>query len=548
MITIVVQTAIDKVILRKYNLFNLYNSDNITVKLRQILPYDMKEIDFNSQFQHALHLLSDSAQHLFITGKAGTGKSTLLNHACKTICKNFVVLAPTGVAALNVGGQTIHRFFNFSIDITPDKATTLRPRKKALYNQLETIIIDEASMLRADLLDCMNHFLQQHGPKPQQLFGGVQMVFVGDLFQLPPVVSRQEHVLFAEHYQTPYFFSAHAFSQIDLTIIELTQIYRQRDQQFVALLNAIRNNRASAEDLQQLNQRHSQQMDNHAIYLTTTNQQADDINQSQLSQLSNELYEAQATIIGKVGPEYYPNKEIIHYKIGAQIMLLNNDAQARWVNGSIGEVIAVDEDDDGETYLRIRLQGQKTSVKVYAFTWEVFQFSLKGKQIVSELIGSFTQLPIRLAWAVTIHKSQGKTFDKVNIDMSRGSFASGQLYVALSRCTSLDGVTLKTPISAYHIKSDTRITQFLRNYYQQKAEQHMPLAQRIARLQQAIDDKKPLSISYMKADSSQHQWQIIPKQILQRNHNQHHYQSLHAYCIERDQDRIFRLDRILQVN
>lgn len=426
------------------------------------------EIDFNPQFERALCLLEQGEKSVFITGKAGVGKSTLLNYFCKHAKNKPVILAPTGVAALNVRGQTIHSFFNFYIDVTAEKIAQKKvlPKKRALYQQLTTLIIDEMSMVRADLLDCIDEFLRLYGPVPGRPFGGVHMVFVGDLCQLPPVVSREEMAIFSSHYATPYFFSARVFKDFSFEVIELNKVYRQKESQFIDLLNRVRNNSLNLVDIEQINTRVDPEFApsdrEYFIHLTTTNQNADNINDACLRKLSGRLHGYKAEIVGDVGKEYYPTAAHLEFKIGAQIMMLNNDVRKRWVNGSVGKIEAV-RDIDGEDVISVRFQHGERSVDVTRFEWEVIKFKLKDDAIEAESVGTFKQFPFRLAWAVTIHKSQGKTFDRVIIDVGTGTFASGQLYVALSRCTTFDGVILKTPIKRQHIFSDPRIHRFLQH-------------------------------------------------------------------------------------
>lgn len=404
---------------------------------------------------------------LFITGKAGTGKSTLLSHFCARTKKKPVVLAPTGVAALNVKGQTIHKFFNFYIDVTPDKIRRrqIKPRNPKLYKKLQTIIIDEISMVRADLLDCVDEFLRLYGPNDTQAFGGVQMIFVGDLYQLPPVVNRETEAIFAEHYETPYFYSARCLREADFSVVELDTIYRQKEQEFVELLNRIRDGAVEDKDIALLNTRYEPDYvprgKKFFINLTTTNRKADEINAAHLAALSTKLHSTNAIIKGDFTKEYFPTTPELQFKIGAQIMLINNDAQGRWVNGSVGVIESIKRDEDDRAYIEVRLQDDKEIVHVYPHTWEVYRYALENGEIAAESVGNFTQFPFRLAWAVTIHKSQGKTFDHVMIDIDRGTFACGQMYVALSRCTAFSGIVLKTRISKQHIRADERIREFL---------------------------------------------------------------------------------------
>lgn len=423
------------------------------------------KIDLNPEFRRALVTLEDSRRHLFLTGRAGTGKSTLLEYFRRRTARRPVVLAPTGVAALNVNGQTVHGFFRFPVDVTVQKIEQrrLRPRRRKLYKQLELIIIDEASMLRADLLDCMDTFLRMYGPcsKP---FGGVQVVFVGDLYQLPPVVMARERSIFNEHYATPYFFSARAFAGLDYECIELRHVYRQQDQDFIELLNSVRDNTVAAADLAVLNQRCDPGFvptaDEFCISLTTLNWRADQINEQRLAALPGKLYQFRADVEGTFGKEYYPTATTLAIKQGVQVMMLSNDPDQFWVNGSIATVQGVVKDDEGEHVLRVLLQNGN-EVKVARHTWEVVRFALEKDVIVSESVGKFTQFPLRLAWAVTIHKSQGKTFERVFIDLAGGVFTPGQLYVALSRCTTLKGIVLRQPLTARHVQTDHRVHRFL---------------------------------------------------------------------------------------
>ena len=424
-------------------------------------------IDLNDRFRHALHLMEQSSRSLFITGRAGTGKSTLLSHFCAQTKKKPVVLAPTGVAALNVRGQTIHKFFHFYIDVTPEKIRNLkvRPRNPKIYKKLETIIIDEISMVRADLLDCIDEFLRLYGPETGKAFGGVQMIFVGDLYQLPPVVNRESEEVFATVYDTPYFFSARCLKEADFSVIELDTIYRQKEQDFVDLLNRIRTDEARDADIAYLNQRYNPSYkpsgEEFFIHLTTTNAKADEINAQHLLALTTKLHVTNAVIEGDFSKEYYPTALALQFKIGAQIMLINNDAAGRWVNGSIGVIEAISRDEADRAYAEVRLEDAKELVHVYPHKWEVYRYTVDGGQIEAQAVGTFTQFPFRLAWAVTIHKAQGKTFGHVMIDIDRGTFAPGQLYVALSRCTTFEGIVLKSRLARHHVMTDHRIVDFL---------------------------------------------------------------------------------------
>lgn len=425
-------------------------------------------LDFNAEFARAFDLLENTRTHIFITGKAGTGKSTLLEYFRDHTTKNVVVLAPTGVAAVNVKGQTIHSFFRFKPDITPDSVGTIRLRKETreLYKNLDAIIIDEVSMVRADLLDCVDSFLRRYGPYSRRPFGGVQMIFIGDLYQLPPVVPRTEEGIFKSVYESPYFFSSNIFQEIDVAFIDLSKIYRQVDSEFVALLNAIRHNRIDQACLQRLNERCLPDFippeDKFFVCLTTTNALADRINAHQLDRIDGEDFGFQAQVDGKFENRSLPTKEVLLLKTGAQVMLLNNDPNGQWVNGSIGKVVSVAEDLAETDIVRVELESGYV-VDVGPFTWEMFRFYFNEdtRQLESESVGSFMQYPLKLAWAVTIHKSQGKTFSRVVLDIGQGAFAHGQTYVALSRCTSLEGIVLLRPIQKRDIIVDQKIVTFM---------------------------------------------------------------------------------------
>lgn len=511
-------------------------------------------IDINDRFKEALRLMEKTGQSLFITGKAGTGKSTLLSHFCKVTDKKPVVLAPTGVAALNVKGQTIHNFFNFYVDVTPQKIREKKskPRRAKLYKKLKTIIIDEVSMVRADLLDCVDAFLRLYGPDPGKAFGGVQMIFIGDLYQLPPVVSSNERELFTTHYKTPYFFSAHALKDTPLEVVELEKVYRQKDPTFINLLNKIRNNSVEDADIKLLNSRHGKtdapkKKKGFFITLTTTNARADEINATHLDALKGKAHCAEAEIKGEFGKEYFPTATELRFKPGAQIMMLNNDTNKRWVNGSIGVIEAVKKDIDDEEYLQVRLEDDDDLAEVYPHSWEVYRFGVEGDTIISEPIGTFTQYPFRLAWAITIHKSQGKTFGNVTIDIGRGTFAAGQMYVALSRCTSFEGIILKVPIGKQNIRTDYRIFEFLTGHQYRKAATALPRERKIALIKAAINGKKLLDIVYLKGNDTKTKRTIRPLSLKDEEFKGKTFLGMRALCTLREEERIFSVDRILEV-
>lgn len=439
------------------------------------------DLSGNAEALEALRVMQETRENLFLTGEAGTGKSTLLNYFRRTTQKNIVVLAPTGVAALNVEGQTIHSFCGFGIDIALQKVKKLPPgsAKFKLLQKLDTIVIDEISMVRADLLDCVDKFLRLNGLTKDEPFGGIQMVFIGDLYQLPPV----EKDFLAGNglikvYESPYFFDAHVFKQTIFKFINLRTIYRQKDQAFKDVLNAVRNNAVSMNHLAMLNDR-VQEEDDHfsfekfAIYLTPHNAQARRVNNFFLQQIDSDLKTYQGIARGSFQDRELPTDLGLQFKIGAQVMMLNNDPRKRWVNGTMGQIMFIEaptEDEKEEPSssadsVVIELETGET-VYVQPHTWEMLKFVLdKDTQFVdSQTTGSFTQYPFKLAWAVTIHKAQGKTFDKVYVDLSTGTFAHGQLYVALSRCRTLEGLYLKRPISPQDIILDDRIVKFLEKF------------------------------------------------------------------------------------
>ncbi len=439
-----------------------------------------KDIEFNQEFAGAYDLLENGSRNIFITGKAGTGKSTLLQYFREHTNKNVVVLAPTGVAAVNVHGQTIHSFFRFKPNITPEGVHSIKIRKtqRELYQKIDMIIIDEISMVRADLLDCIDTFLKSYGPNKMEAFGGVQMVFIGDLFQLPPVVSRVEQSIFTEIYSSPYFFDSNIYQELNnhgehpkqFEIIELKKIYRQKEEDFVKLLGTIRNRTVTQEHLKVLNQRVLPHFlpseDDFYVYLTTTNALADCVNQKRLNELQSESYFYEGIVTGKFESRNLPTQQSLEVKIGAQVMLLNNDSAGRWINGSIGKIIEVI---DGGKIINVELSDGQV-VDVTPFQWEMFRFFYNEdtESLETESVGSFIQHPIRLAWAMTIHKSQGKTFTKVVVDLGSGTFAHGQTYVALSRCTSFEGLVLKSPVLEKHILLDDDVVQFMTTLFSNK--------------------------------------------------------------------------------
>lgn len=511
-------------------------------------------IEINEGFRKALDVMENSNRHVFITGRAGTGKSTLLEHFRNTTRKEVAVLAPTGVAALNVQGQTIHSFFGFKPSITPEKVKRLHGGDGEIYRQFQTIIIDEVSMVRADLLDCVEKFLRLNGPHRTEWFGGVQMIFIGDLYQLPPVVATTEKEIFTHRYETPYFFSAQVFKEpaFAMDLIELEKVYRQRDAGFIALLNGIRNRTCTDADLEALNERYDPDfvIPDHEFYvtLTSTNDLAAARNLAQLDAMPGDPVRFRAVLNGAFDRSSLPTEETLIIKEGAQVMLTSNDPGGRWVNGTIGRVSGIEKEEGEEDRILISIEDGST-VDVVPHTWELFEYEYDRatKKISTRKTGDFTQYPIRLAWAVTIHKSQGKTFDKVVIDIGRGTFAHGQMYVALSRCTSLHGITLAKKIAKSHIRMDWRVADFLARFQYKKADERIGYEERRGIIEDAMRRGMNLEILYLKPDDTKSRRTITPLAIEEMQYRGRSFEGLRAYCCLRKGERNFRIDRILEI-
>lgn len=425
-------------------------------------------IDLSPQFVRALEVMENGDGCVFVTGRAGTGKSTLLQYFKKTTSKNIVVLAPTGVASVNIGGATIHSFFTFKPDITVEKAWKLggKTKKPEMYKNLDAIVIDEISMVRADLLDCIDAFMRRVCGTMAP-FGGKRVIMFGDLYQLPPVVTQDDADIFRSRYDSAFFFSADVISRTPLTFIELDHIYRQSDDAFIKVLNAIRENVATEKDIALLNTRvfedYAPPPEEYVVHLTGTNRDAESYNTYQLHSLEGELHTFKATSTGAFDRSTQPAPRELTLKIGAQVMLTSNDREKRFINGTVGRVEDISSvgADNNPPVVSVRLMNHKL-VDIGPNSWEMFKFSYseKSRKITTEIAGTYTQLPLMLAWGITIHKSQGKTFDRLAIDLPR-SFAHGQTYVALSRATSLEGIVLKRPLTPRHIIMDSVVTSWL---------------------------------------------------------------------------------------
>ena len=512
------------------------------------------EIDLNPEFQSALSLMEDTDKNILITGRAGTGKSTLLTYFRESTGKKAVVLAPTGVAAVNVTGQTIHSFFHFKPNVTPaaiKKKKSPQKEKTTLYKKLTTIIIDEVSMVRADLLDCVDKFLRINGPDTKKPFGGVQMIFIGDFYQLPPVVTSAEREIFRSHYTSPYFFSAKVFDQMDLEFVELEKVYRQKDDEFVRLLNTIRNRSVTDDDLAKFNARcdplFEAPADTFYLSLTSTNELADTINEKRLAELPGRIWKAQGIIEGDFGKEYLPTAVDLKLKKGAQIMLLNNDSYGQWINGTIGKVKKFEKDEEDEDVIVAELDNGDTA-RIAPYTWKIYRFFLKNEELRSEEVGSFRQYPVRLAFAVTIHKSQGKTFENVIIDVGRGTFAHGQMYVALSRCTTLGGIVLKQPLKKNSILMDWQVVKFLTGMQYKRAARTCSREDKLQMLAHAINQKQNLEIIYLKAGDEKSRRTIRPLRVADMEYSGHPFLGLEAFCLTKREKRTFNVDRILTIS
>jgi len=444
------------------------------------------KIDISNQFfTLAADLINQTDRTIFLTGKAGTGKTTFLKYIREHCTKQMAIVAPTGVAAINAGGVTIHSFFQLPLapfipvtrgqgfapagqEISNPHSLVSRLRfngdKKKVIQQLELLVIDEISMVRADILDAIDTVLRHVRRKPRERFGGVQLLFIGDMFQLPPVVKEPEWNLLSAHYSSPYFFDSLVLKENPPLYIEFDKIYRQREADFISLLNQVRNNELNPEGLAILESRFQpgfrRTNDDGYIILTTHNEQARNINNQQLQQLNSPAVQYEAELENDFPPNAFPAEQLLVLKEGAQVMFIRNDSTEkgkRFFNGKIGTVNRLE---DKKIY--VRCEGDE-EIEVVREKWDNIRYSLDkaSQSMKEELLGSFTQYPLRLAWAITIHKSQGLTFEKAIIDAGE-AFAAGQVYVALSRCTSLAGMILKSKVRTNSLFTDPRIVEFTR--------------------------------------------------------------------------------------
>ena len=432
----------------------------------------------NEEMQKALQIIQFTRRSLFLTGKAGTGKSTFMRHIAATIKKKHIILAPTGIAAINAGGSTLHSFFKLPFHplLPTDKRYSARNirdtlkyngEKTKLLREVELIIIDEISMVRADIIDFIDKVLRIYNRNMREPFGGKQLLLVGDIYQLEPVIKEDERQLLRPFYPSCFFFDAHVFREMQLIAVELKKVYRQRDAQFISLLDHIRTSQVSDTDLGLLNARVNAEIGTEegrlSITLSGRRDTVDYINEKQLNTLPDQPTIFYGHIEGEFPESSLPTPIELEVKTGAQVLFIKNDKERRWVNGTLGTVIGFGDEEDGIIYVRTE-DGRDFDVEREIWSNVRYTFNEKEQKIEEEEIGSYQQFPLRLAWAITVHKSQGLTFNNVKIDFTGGVFAGGQTYVALSRCTSLQGISLQEPIRRENIFVRTEVTNFARNY------------------------------------------------------------------------------------
>lgn len=445
---------------------------------------DINGIELNNEdFQKALQIIQFTHNSLFLTGRAGTGKSTFLHYIAATTKKKHIILAPTGIAAINAGGSTLHSFFKLPFHplLPNDRQYSVRnirntlkynSDKQKLLREVELIIIDEISMVRADIIDFIDKVLRVYNRNMREPFGGKQMLFVGDIYQLEPVLKEEDRKLLQAFYQSSYFFDAKVFQQIPLVSIELQKVYRQNDPTFISILDRIRTNQINNKDLARINEQvcpkekeepvEKEKDKDLSVTLSSRRDTVDWINSQQLDLLPNDKVTFFGNITGEFPESSLPTSMELVVKVGAQIMFIKNDIEKQWVNGTLGTVSGIDEE-DGLLYIHTE---ENEDLQVERETWENirYRFNEEEQKIEEEQIGTFEQFPVKLAWAITVHKSQGLTFKNVTIDFTGGVFAGGQTYVALSRCKSLEGITLREPIKRNDIFVKSEVAHFAEHF------------------------------------------------------------------------------------
>jgi len=485
----------------------------------------------NEMFRLATELVNQSSRNIFLTGKAGTGKTTFLKYIRENCTKQMAVVAPTGVAAINAGGVTMHSFFQLPFSpFIPEtggfrdqnEAVTNRhsllsrlrmtTEKKKILQELELLVIDEISMVRCDMLDAVDTILRHMRRRYNEKFGGVQVLFIGDMFQLPPVIKENEWNLLKDFYNSPYFFDSRVLKEEQPVFIEFTKIYRQSEENFIRVLNQVRNNELDEQGRFLLENRfsaeHRRTKDDGYIILTTHNEKARIKNETELNKLGSHSFSYRAEVEGDFPESAYPAEEYLQLKVGAQVMFIKNDTEKvkRYFNGKIGIITELDNDK-----IIVQCNDEQESIEVKKEKWENIRYSVDktSRQLKEEVLGSFTQYPLRLAWAITIHKSQGLTFNKVIIDAGE-AFAPGQVYVALSRCTTLDGIVLQSRIRSTKMFTDERIVQFSRSNSAENVERELLQSKKnyqgklllsLFDYKQVIEDAKELNM-YLKDNIS----------------------------------------------
>lgn len=411
------------------------------------------------QYREAWSLIR-KGRHVLVQGKAGTGKSTFIGYLKKYLPGNVAFVAPTGLAALHIGGQTIHSFAKF-----PSKVLRRRDareqKNRSLYRNLNTLVIDEVSMVRADMFDVLDEFLRINGPYRELPFGGIQIVMVGDLYQLPPVEKYEggDAVYLANTYETPYFFSASVFAEMNVALVEFERVFRQTDEEFVVFLDKVREGKVSEDELVEFNIDHvaREEVPDGIVTLATTNRIVSEINARKLANLPGKREEFVGRVVGSFSPSEMPTEHVLDLKRNAQVVFVRNDEQGRWVNGSVGKVVYLN-----RGRIEVRVNGKRHEIKPVVWQKVRYVYMPEINQIKEEIDGEFWQYPIRLAWALTIHKSQGQTYDTVAIDLGTGAFDTGQVYVALSRVRTAEGIILKKPLRIEDVMVDERVVKFLK--------------------------------------------------------------------------------------